>query len=234
MSDGLGSDESDEVRVRLLTAGSIAGALWCLFLAPIQSAIWNADEPGPAPLIVSLMGAAIDLGGPIYRAVGAPLGLTPYEFWGRLFLPVYLGAIAGVLVIRRRGRADDWAGPVAACCSPVSWWRLRVTSPPTGRTGRRSSDLLWSSGFAVELTGLLLVLIGTLLLGAALLRARMYAAGVLLLCGAVLAVPMTFVVHYIPHGTVLPLAVAIAGASWLLIRDAGVRVVVPTEADVAR
>jgi hypothetical protein len=97
--EGLGCDESDEVRMRLLTAGSIAGALWCLFLAPIQSAIWNADEPGPAPLIVSLMGAVIDLGGPIHRTVGAPLGLTPYEFWGRLFLPVYLGAIAGVLVI---------------------------------------------------------------------------------------------------------------------------------------
>jgi hypothetical protein len=220
--------------VRLLTAGSIAGALWCLFLAPIESAIWNADEPGPAPLIVSLMGAVIDLSGPIYREVGAPLGLTPYEFWGRLFLPVYLGAIAGVLVIGRRrphgrmGRASSGlllGGLLVALAGDVAaYWAH----------GTALEDLVWSSGFAVELTGLLLVLIGTLLLGAALLRARMYAAGVLLLCGAVLAVPMTFVVHYIPHGTVLPLAVAIAGASWLLIRDAGVRVVVPTEADVAR
>jgi hypothetical protein len=31
---------------------------------------------------------------------------------------------------------------------------------------------------------------------------------------------MTFVVHYIPHGTVLTIATAITGASWLLIPEA--------------
>jgi hypothetical protein len=194
--------------------------MWCLFLSPIQSAIWNADEPGPQPMIVSLMGAVIDLGGPIHQAVGAPLGLTPYEFWGRLFLLVYLGAIAGVLVIRRRGPRGCLArigigvllaGLLVALVGDVAaYWAH----------GTALEDLLWSRGFAVELTGLLLVLIGTLLLGAALLRARMYAPGVLLLGGAVLAVPMTFVVRYIPHGTVLPIAAALAGASWLLIREA--------------
>jgi hypothetical protein len=220
-------------RARVLAVLATLGALWCLFLAPIQSAVWNAAETGPPPIAVTLMAAVIDVGGRIDRVVGPALGLTPYEFWGRLFVLVYLGAIAGVLVIRQtgpRGRLARTgsglllAGLLVALVGDVAaYWAH----------GTALEDPLWSSGFAVELTGLLLVLIGTLLLGAALLRARSSAAGVLLLCGSVLAVPMTFVVHYIPHGTVLPIALAIAGASWLLIREAGAPVVVPAEVDVA-
>jgi hypothetical protein len=58
------------VRETLLTAGAAAGALWCLFLAPIQSAVWNAAEPGPPPIAVTLMAAVIDVGGRSIRRSG--------------------------------------------------------------------------------------------------------------------------------------------------------------------
>ena len=44
---------------------------------------------------------------------------------------------------------------------------------------------------------------------------------------------MTFVVRYIPHGTALPIALAIAGASWLLIRQAAHPGIGRAEADWA-
>jgi hypothetical protein len=44
---------------------------------------------------------------------------------------------------------------------------------------------------------------------------------------------MTFVVRYIPHGTALPIALAIAGASWLLIRQAAHSGIGRAEADLA-
>lgn len=223
-------------RARVLTVLATLGALWCLFLAPIQSGVWNADEPGPPPIAVTLMAAVIDVGGRVHQALGPALGpalgLTPYEFWGRLFVLVYLGAIAGVLIIRRRGPRGRLArtgsglllaGLVLALVGDVAaYWAH----------GTALEDLRWSRGFAVELTGLFLMLVGMLILGIGSLRARQHAVGALLLCGAVLAVPMTFVVRYIPHGTMLPIAAALAGASWLLIRRSTGSIVVTAEADV--
>ena len=187
----------------ILAAVAVAAALWCLFLAPIQSAIWNAGEPGPEPLVVVVLRPLIAIGDAVYAALGSVLG-TPYEFWGRLFAPVYAGMLAALALV---ARADNARGVrlaraaivVALIADAASYWSHDT-----------ALGFLWGAGFGIELGALLLTVLGVIVISRSQWVAGERFAGVMLLAGVLLIVPSYLVVRYVPHGAVLPMAVALA------------------------
>ncbi|MGH2967276.1 MAG: hypothetical protein ACRDMH_18105 [Solirubrobacterales bacterium] len=189
------------------------GVFWCLFLAPIQSSVWNAGASEGPPIAVTLLQPIVAFGDSIYRAVGSGFG-TSYEFWGRLFFPAYLGALAGVLAIGRpagrsqaidRGRRLASAGlAVAFVADLAAYWSH----------GTPLEGIFWSAGFGVELVGLLLAAVGIGVVAAGLWSAAKGTDAIVLAIGLALILPSVVVIRYLPHGALLPLAATLAVVAW--------------------
>jgi len=76
-----------------LALAATGGTLLCLYLAPIQSTIWNTPERAPAIAAAPWVTSALAE----YEG-----GLSPYYAFGRMTVWVYLGLGAGFLGARRR------------------------------------------------------------------------------------------------------------------------------------
>jgi hypothetical protein len=194
--------------MRLIVVANLAGALLCLLLAPIQSATWNF----PYPLFVIVLWPIVEVGSAIHSAVAAPFGISPYDFWGRFFFLVYLAMLPAALALGPNSRESRVGrlgfrllvgGLLVALVADVAAYWSHGTA----------LDVLWSAGFGVELLGLLAILVGMTLLGVDESMRGTRLAGMAVIIGALLAVPATFFVGYIPHGPVLPLTIALAVAS---------------------
>jgi hypothetical protein len=184
----------------------------------IQASIW---EGANAPPLVRAAGPLPNLAERIYTALGPRLGLDEYYFYGRIFVLVYLGAIAGLvgLHVLQAGRERPerlWfrvvlGGLVLALAGDiVAYW---------GGSGDISRSPVQGPGFTVEMLAVLVVLIGSVFYGRVTLRGDAvsdWVAWAVLISGPT-AVPVVFLVNYIPHGAVLALSLAMAAMGYFLL-----------------
>jgi hypothetical protein len=204
-----------------LSIAALLGAAWCLVLSPIQSADSHPGMLASKPAIVVVFAPLVDVGEWVYEAIGRWLG-TPYEFWGRLFAPVYLATAAGLVVLRR---VIERPGLVRAATIAIGALVVGaiVDAGAYWSHGTPLQPILWSGGFAVELLALGVVLLAEAALGIGLLRGRHWPEGGVLLLGLA-AVPLTMMlVDYMPHGAMLALAFSAAVVGVIAARrpDAG-------------
>lgn len=88
-----------------------------------------------------------------------------------------------------------------------------------GGSGDISESPVQGLGFTFEMLGVLAVLIGSVLYGRVTLRGEAvpgWAAGLLVIAGPA-AVPVVFLIGYIPHGAVLPFSLAMAVVGYFLL-----------------
>ena len=199
---------------------ALLGGPLCLLLTPIQASIFNGA--GAAPL-VRIARPLLDLGDRIHRALGPRLGLDAYYFYGRMFFLVYLAAIAGLVGLHalqsgRERRESTWfrvvlAGLVLALVGDlVAYW---------GGSGDISQSPVQGLGFTFEMLAVLAMLIGSVFYGRLTLRGDAvpdWVAWLLVIAGPA-AVPVVFLVGYIPHGAVLPLSLAMAIVGYFLLKQ---------------
>lgn len=201
----------------VLAALALLAALWCLVLAPIQSADSAAGYAGPKPLIVVAMAPVVEAGAAIYAAVGRGLG-SPYEFWGRLFPPVYIGVAAGLVVLRRRAGSSLAVRRAAALAIAAACIGAITDAGAYWSYGTPLQPILWSGGFAVELLAMAVLGLAILWVAFALVRAGRPLQGAILATGLALVVPSMLAVEYMPHGAMLPVSFAVAAAAVLEAR----------------
>jgi hypothetical protein len=211
-------------RARLLDLGlalaATGGTALCLYLAPIQSTIWNAPELTPmvaaTPWVASALGAHDG-------------GLTPYYAFGRLVVWVYLGLGAGFFAARRRPiggpgserrLADERAFQVliallvvAAVGNVVEYWGGSLYGEAVKEIGFRF----------LETPALALAGLASAWLGARLVRS---AAGsdhrIAWLFGLTLPAMLlsTILLRYLPHGPLLALSGLATGLALWARHDA--------------
>jgi hypothetical protein len=180
-----------------------SAALWCAILAPVQSLIWNGAN---APSWISAMTPVHDAARLLYDAASSP-GDQPYDFFGRLFLPVYAGAFFGFARARlsalgRIGRMLRalvlFALAAGLAGDFIAYW-----------LAGRSNDALRAIGFWwIEVPSLGVAIIGVATLGIVALRAGARSAGASLAATPVVALGTTAALQYMPHGPMLALALA--------------------------
>lgn len=197
---------------------ALLGGFLCLLLTPIQASIFSGVDTPP---LVLASRPLLDLAGTIHGTFGPRLGLDEYYFYGRMFFLVYLGAIAGLVGLhvlqsdRTRGESTWFrvvlVGLVIALGGDiVAYW---------GGSGDISESPVQGLGFTFEMLGVLAVLIGSVLYGRVTLRGEAvpgWAAGLLVIAGPA-AVPVVFLIGYIPHGAVLPFSLAMAVVGYFLL-----------------
>jgi hypothetical protein len=188
-----------------------SGLALCLYLAPIQSTIWNSPNLTPlvawAPWVTSALGA--------YTG-----DLTPYYGFGRMVLWVYLGLAAGFIAagphrLGAAGRLSDRRAfevllvllAIAAIGNVVEYWGGSVYGEAVKAIGFRVLETP-----ALALAGLTSAWLGVDLLRRASGRGRRIGWVFLLtLPGMCVA---TALLQYLPHGPLLALS---AVAVWLVL-----------------
>jgi hypothetical protein len=160
------------------------------------------------------MAPLVDAAQAFYAAVGRGLG-SPYEFWGRLFPPVYLGVAAGLLVLRRGADATGSARRAASLAIGASVVGAITDAGAYWSYGTPLQPILWSGGFAVELLALAVLGLAMVWLALAEIAAGRRVRGAILLAGLALVVPSMMAVDYMPHGALLPIVFAVAIAAFL-------------------
>jgi len=189
-----------------------------LLLTPIQASIFSGADAAP---LVRIARPLLDLSDRVHRALGPRLGLDAYYFYGRMFFLVYLAAIAGLVGLHalqsgRERRERTWfrvvlAGLVLSLVGDlVAYW---------GGSGDISQSPVQGLGFTFEMLAVLAMLIGAVFYGRVTLRGDAvpdWVAWLLVIAGPA-AVPVVFLVGYIPHGAVLPLSLAMAVVGYFLL-----------------
>ncbi len=206
------------LRVRWAGLTALLGGLLCVLLTPIQASIFSgADTP---PLVLAA-GPLLDLANRIHGTFGSRLDLDAYYLYGRMFFLVYLGVVAGLVVLhalQSRGvpRERLWFRVVLGGLSlalvgdVVAYW---------GGSGDISDSPAQGLGFTFEMLAVLVVLIGSVFYGRVTLRGSVvpnWAAWLLVIAGPA-AIPVVLLTKYIPHGAVLPLSLAMAVVGYFLL-----------------
>ncbi|MCE9598411.1 MAG: hypothetical protein K8S54_10625 [Spirochaetia bacterium] len=186
---------------------SLVGVLACIFLAPIQSHIWNAET---SPPLVRLASANIQAF--LEFRAGVFAESSNYYFFGRLCILVYVGLLSGLFylrkvspmaqIARREFQAMIAVTAIAACGNVLAYW-------VAGFYG----EIFRTIGFRwIEAPALFGIMIVSLLLGRKLLKNRdervigawFVALPLLMICSAVLF-------KYLPHGPLLPFSLLVCG-----------------------
>ena len=198
---------------------AILGGVLCVLLTPIQA---YSDEnywwPQPGWLVA--VGLPLEGYHRLHAWLGVRLGLSEYFFFGRMFFLVYLLALCGVLGTRSRrpaaGARLDRVGQVALVIGLLlgavgafgAYWRPSWSSD--GEVGQ-----------TIETLGLLVVLVGSVLYGVAVLLVGSlprWCGWLLVIAGPAAVVDTFYGVYYIPHGTMLPISVVWAAVGIVLLR----------------
>ena len=197
---------------------ALLGGLLCLLLTPIQAHIFSGAD---APPLVLAARPLLDLADGLHRTLGPRLGLDAYYLYGRMFFLVYLAAIAGLVGLHalqggRERRERVWfhvvlGGLVLALLGDVvAYW---------GGSGDISESPVQGLGFTFEMLSVLAMLIGSVLYGRVTLRGDAlpdWVAWLLVIAGPA-AVPVVFLVNYIPHAAVLPFSLTMAVVGCFLL-----------------
>jgi hypothetical protein len=197
------------------SVAAVLGGGLCLALTPVQAYIWDGDR---ASALVLACRPVIQLAESLYQQLGAQIGWTDYQFFGRMFVCVYLLALIGLPIVHERQAGalthDEqvwYAGLRAALlltliCDLAAYWA--------------GGDLsaVAAMGFTFELAGLLGLLAASVGYGRARLRARAmpaWASWLLILAGP-MAVPSVWAIGYLPHAAMLPFSIvlAVVGLRW--------------------
>ena len=191
------------------TTVSFLGLSLCLYLAPIQSTIWNAaDTPHWIGMLTTIQSSSTAL----YQAAGAPLDTTPYYFFGRFFFLIYLTLFISLTTLF----------PYASQTGSLSKNLHRTLSGFLAAAAMGNLIAYWGGswfganvrfvGFwIIEVPSLALTLIGLSALGATLLKhpSRPWLISLLLIMAPVFSVAATVAFQYMPHGPVLGIAAAL-------------------------
>jgi hypothetical protein len=141
----------------------------------------------------------------VYERVGEPLGLSPYYFWGRFAVLIYVTGLVGARSLPRgHGRLVHVARrllvvflALGLAGDVLAYW---------GGTDQPDLTTLTSIGFGlVEIPALLLTVIALVVYGIGLLREgglRTWPGWSLVAAGA-LALPGSLVITYVPHGVLV-------------------------------
>jgi hypothetical protein len=186
----------------------VAATLWCVLLAPVQSLIWNGEK---TPSWIANLTPLHEAAHALYSAASLA-GDQPYDFFGRLFLPIYAGVFFGFASARLSalGRSARIARAVAL---------LALTSGFVGDIiaywlAGRGNDALRAVGFwQIEVPALTVAIVAAAVLGVAVWRSGAKPAGAILAATPVLAVGATAALQYMPHGPMLALAIAATAAA---------------------
>ena len=111
--------------------GSLAtawlGVSLCWLPIAMQQYYWDDMAGGHLPYVPDAWYGLYQI---VYERLGVPLGLTPYYFWGRFAVLLYIAALVGAYALpRRRGRATRVG---AVCSSPGLWSASLGTCWPSG------------------------------------------------------------------------------------------------------
>jgi hypothetical protein len=160
----------------------------------------------------------------VYERLGVPWGLSPYYFWGRFAVLIYIAALVGAYAlprghgrVTRVGRRLLLAGIVLGLVGDaLAYWG-----------GTNGLTRLSGIGFGlVESPALLAITAALVVYGIGLKREGVIPHLIVwsLIAGGVLAIPVGFlVITYVPHGILLTilaaLALALAGKQTVISRD---------------
>jgi hypothetical protein len=187
------------------------GVAVCWLLVAIQQHWWDNLPGGHLPYLPDAWYGGYQA---MYDRLGVPWGLSPYYFWGRFTVLIYIAALVGAYAlprglgrVTRVGRRLLLAGIVVGLIGDViAYW---------GGTDQLTT--LSGVGFGlVESPALLVVTAAMIVYGIGLRREEMTPHWVpwSLIAGGVLSIPVSFlVVTYLPHGILLTILTAIALAS---------------------
>ncbi len=192
------------------------GLLEWIVLTPLMATIWNFPNSNldalwqRTPFIVRSVGHFL-------VQQGIELNSESVYFRvGRYFFLIYLSMIVGLYAFHSRVKSEIGVIPNSVSNS----YRLLIISLSIVAIGDFISyglgvlsDFLWSFGFAVEFFVFLVVLLGSVWYGAALIRANfgLSISGGLLIAASLLAPALAFeniFIGYLPNGPVLPFLVA--------------------------
>ena len=188
------------------TIVSFLGLSLCLYLAPIQSSIWNAaDTPHWISALTFIQSSSTTL----YQAAGASLDITPYYFFGRFFLPIYLTLFIALTTLfpyasqmgslaKNLHRTLSGFLVAAAIGNLIAYWG----------GGWFGTDVRFIGFWIIEVPSLALTLIGLCALGVTLLKhpARPWLIALLLILTPLFSLLATMAFQYMPHGPVLGIA----------------------------
>ncbi|TGK06746.1 hypothetical protein EHO59_01015 [Leptospira semungkisensis] len=182
---------------------SLFGSLLCIFLAPIQSYIWNAEN---SPTLVWKIQANIQ-GILDIRRTNFPES-SDYYFFGRLFLPVYLGILFGLKELKELGRIPEQAKKefkvffiflsIAAFGNFLAYWVAGFAGE-----GFRTAGFRW-----IEAPSILILLIVAILIGRKIIRERK-TLGLAFLILPILMIGSTMILKYLPHAAILPISLLV-------------------------
>lgn len=191
------------------TTVSFLGVALCLYLAPIQSTIWNvAETPHWIGALTALQNSATVL----YQAAGPTLDITPYYFFGRFFFLIYLTLFIALTTLfpyasqmgshtKSLHRTLSGFLALAAVGNLIAYWGGGWFGP----------DVRFVGFWLIEVPSLCLTLIGLSALGVALLKhpARPWLIAVLLILTPAFSIAATMAFQYMPHGPVLGMAASL-------------------------
>ena len=191
------------------TMVSFLGLGLCLYLAPIQSTIWNETE---TPHWISALTVIQSSSATLYQAAGASLDITPYYFFGRFFFLIYLSLFISLTTLfpyasqtesmaKNLHRALAVFLGLAAIGNLIAYWG----------GGWFGTDVRFVGFWVIEVPSLALSLIGLSALGVTLLKhpARPWLTALILILTPVFSIAATMVFQYMPHGPVLGIAAAL-------------------------
>jgi hypothetical protein len=210
---------NDMLRKSVLRWGGLlplAGLLVWIVLTPLMATIWNFPIYNldaiwqRTPFIVRSVGQYL-------VEQGIDLNSESVYFRvGRYFFLIYLSMTVGLYAFHNRVKSEIRAIPNSVS---ISYRLLLISLSIVAISDFISyglgvfSDFLWSFGFAVESLVFLIVLLGSIWYGAALIRAKigLSTSGGLLIAASLLAPVLVFediFIGYLPNGPVLPYIVA--------------------------
>jgi hypothetical protein len=191
----------------------VLGGALCLALAPFQSYLLNGSN---APFWVPQLRPIFALYDRFYMAVGLPLNVNEYYFYGRMFIFVYALALVGLAGVHSL-YSGAGTGKLA---ERLGFWTL-AAALATGLIGDALAywgghgdfNRVQEFGFSwVEVPSLLAIMGAAVLYGLALLRAGRvpWWSAILLTVAGPAGVPSERFIGYLPHGALLPFSLAIA------------------------
>jgi len=215
MQQGNPGAGNDMLRKGILRWGGLfplVGLLIWIVLTPLMATIWHFPNSNldafwqRTPFIVKSVGQFL-------VQQGIDLNSESVYFRvGRYFFLIYLSMIVGLYAFHGRVKSEISAIPKSVSISH----KLLLISLSIVAVGDFISygigvfsDFLWSFGFAVESLVFLMVLLGSIWYGAALIWAKigLSATGGLLIAASLLAPVLVFedfFIGYLPNGPVLP------------------------------
>ncbi|EQA44707.1 putative membrane protein [Leptospira broomii serovar Hurstbridge str. 5399] len=196
---------------------SLVGTILCIFLAPIQSYIWNGDHSPTAILnIRSNLKTFLDLGKILFPKS------SEYYIFGKLFLPVYAGILYGLYrlhAIRRISESSERIYRVlmvlfciAAFGNSLAYWAAEFWGEIFRTIGFR-----WIEAPAIFLSLACFIFLGNSI------GKKDKLLGISFLLLPIFMIGSTFFFRYLPHGAILPVSLLISGlllssseAPWLI------------------